>query len=126
MKKLFLIAIGLFLIMPSLVYSADVIEGTIQGFNCVTQKICASSSEDPLVTAEHTFVVVTPDGKIYFLPVVPRAVLAYRDTERIRVTGELSPKYNKISAKRVEIIRNENWRLVWFRDSEFNPIPQLN
>jgi len=125
MKKLFLFVIGLSLIVPSLLLASDTIEGTIQGYNCVTQGRCASSSEDPVVTSEYTFVVVTPDGRYYFLPAVPRAVLAYRDTERVRVTGDMNPKYNKIDVQSVEIIKKGKWACVWNATSEFNPIPEL-
>lgn len=125
MKKLFILIFGI-LIIPSLVLASETIEGTIQGYNCVSQQgKCAASSVDPIVSTEYTFVVLTPDGKYYFLPNVPRAVLAYRDTERVRVTGDFNPKYNEISAKRVEFIKNGKWRLGWNRDSEFNPVPVL-
>ncbi len=125
MKKLFLSVIGLSLIIPSLVFAGEIIEGTIQGYNCVTQGRCAASSEDPIVTTEYAFVVVTPEGKYYFLPNVPRAVLAYRDTERVRVKGDISPKYNKIDTQWVQVVKKEKWTVVWNRDSEFNPIPEL-
>jgi hypothetical protein len=127
MKKshFLMIVIGLFFLVPSVAPCADSIEGTIQGFNCITQKICASSSEDPLVTAEYTFVVVTPDGKTYFLPAVPRAVLAYRDTERVRVKGYMNPKFNKVDVQSIEIFKNRKWTYVWNGTSEFNPIPEL-
>lgn len=123
MKQIWVLFLAISLLMPTIVVAADAIEGTVQGYNCVTQGTCVKSSEDPVVNTEFTFVVVTPDNKFYFIPNVPRAVLAYRDTERIRVSGELDSKYNKITAQRVDIIRNDKWRLVWNRDSEFNPIP---
>jgi hypothetical protein len=109
MKKVWVLIIAILFTMPSLV-SATVIEGTIRGFNCVNQGRCASSSEDPIVTTEYTFVVVTPDGKYYFLPNVPREVLAYRDTEKVRVHGNSDPKYNKINANTLEIVKNNKWR----------------
>lgn len=106
-------------------FAMDTVEGTIQGFNCVTRGICPAGSDDPLVTTEYAFVVVAPDGRFYFVPDVPQAVLAYRCTERVRVRGTLSSRYNKINARNVEIIKKGKWAEVWSKSAEFNPIPVL-
>ena len=117
MKKImmFILVISVLAISP-LVASAGTIEGSVQGFQCVTQGItCPVGQEDPMAAAEDVFVVLSSDvnGKFYFVPNVNRTVLARHINERIKVTGNVSKKYDSIKAKKIEIFKNGVWVLVW-------------
>ena len=70
------------------------LEGSIQGFTCVTQgKVCPVGKEDPLAGIERVFVLLIDDNNYYFVPNVDRAILARHINEKIRITGNLSDKY---------------------------------
>lgn len=120
MKKIimFVLVAAIFAFMP-LAASAAEVEGSIQGFTCVTQgKVCPVGAEDPMAAAERVFVVLSKDNNYYFVPNVDRAVLARHINERVKVFGKLNPKYNAIDANKIEVYTNGAWKTTWTMESQ--------
>ena len=115
-KKLILITFALVL-LPVLVFAAQ-IEGTVQGYKCVTEgKVCPIGQEDPLVALEQVFVVLTAKD-YYFVPNLDRAVLARHINAKVRVTGNLSTKFKAITAEKLEVSRKGGWVVTWSKEIE--------
>ena len=119
MKKVFLlILLVTMLLMPTWAFSAEVV-GTIQGYTCVTTgKICPVDKEDPLVAATRVFVVKLEGPDYYFIPNLDRALLARYLNKRVRVIGEINPRYRSIRVKEFQVWRNGSWKTVWTRELE--------
>jgi hypothetical protein len=94
---------------------AGTIEGTIQGFTCVTTgKVCPVGKEDPMIAAERVFVVLGKVGKdYYFVPNVDRAILARHINRIVRVTGKMDEKYRSMNAQKLEVQQNGVWKETW-------------
>ena len=110
-----IIMAAMFALSPLMAFAADSsLEGSIQGFTCVTQgTTCPVGKEDPMAAVERVFVLLTGDNDYYFIPNVDRAVLARHINERIKITGELNPKYKSIQAERIESMKNGHWEKTW-------------
>ncbi len=105
-------------ILPQIVQAAQV-EGTVQGLTCVTQdKLCPLGQEDPVVAAEEAFVVLTEEGKYYFVPNLSKSVMARHIRETVRVTGKMHDKYNSIQAKTFEVKKDGEWKTTWSKEME--------
>ena len=120
MKKIsmLILALAVLVFVPVLATAATV-EGTIQGFNCVTQgKVCPVGKEDPMAAAERVFVVLTPDNTYYFVPNVDRAVLARRINDRVRITGDVNMKFNSINATKIEVFMKGVWQETWSQEEQ--------
>ena len=90
------------------------IEGSVQGFTCVTQgKVCPVGQEDPMIAAENVFVVLTASKKFYFVPNLDRGIMARHINEKVKVDGKMSATYNAITATALYTWRNGNWNKVW-------------
>ena len=90
------------------------IEGSVQGFTCVTQgKVCPVGQEDPMIAAENVFVVLTASKKFYFVPNIDRAVMARHLNEKVKIEGKMSGSYNAIDADAIFTWVNGNWNKVW-------------
>lgn len=116
MKRFLLNFIPLLLLLsPVISHSSPLmIKGTIQGFNCTTQgKFCPSGKEDPVVGTESTFVLLTSEGKYYYVPNVDRTVMARHVTEEARIYGILDKKYNSIEAQIIETKMDNKWKIVY-------------
>lgn len=118
MKKFifFVLAVSMLVIIPAAAMAADSVEGSVQGYQCVTQGItCPVGQEDPLAAVEKVFVVLSGDkmGKYYFVPNVDRATLARHINERVKVMGKKSDKYNSITASEIDAFVNGKWVTVW-------------
>jgi hypothetical protein len=95
---------------------ADTVEGTIQGFTCVTAgKMCPVGKEDPVIASEKIFVILTKKGgKYYFVPNVDRAILARHINQLVRVSGEISPDYPAIRAESIQVLQKAPcWQTTW-------------
>lgn len=95
---------------------AGTVEGTVQGFTCVTAgKVCPVGKEDPVIATEKIFVILTKEsGKYYFVPNVDRAVLARHINQMVRVTGQISPNYPSIRAEKLEVMHKDPlWKTTW-------------
>lgn len=121
MKKvmMFILAVSMVAFMPLVASAADQIEGSIQGFTCVTQgKVCPVGQEDPMAAAERVFVVLTKDNNYYFVPNVDRAVLARHLNERVKISGKINAKYNAINADKIEAFSGGAWKSAWTMTSQ--------
>ncbi len=106
---------------------SDSLEGTIQGFNCVTSgKTCPVGKEDPVIATERIFVLFTPDGTYYFVPNLDRAILARHIARPVRITGELSAKYRSITAETLETRDDNEWRTSWSKEMQRDVSRALN
>jgi hypothetical protein len=116
MKKLlmFVLFASMIALSPMAASAADMVEGSVQGFQCVSQgKVCPVGSEDPMADVERVFVVLAKDNSYYFVPNVDRAVMARHINDRIKVSGVMNSKYNSITAEKIEKFMNGEWRVVW-------------
>ncbi len=115
MKKVIPFIVVLFTVsMFSGMAMAAAIEGSVQGFICVTQgKVCPVGQEDPMIAAENVFVVLTAAKKFYFVPNLDRAILARHLNQKIKVEGKMSGTYNAITATALYTWRDGNWNKVW-------------
>ena len=119
-KKLSLLVLALVLpLFITGVALGDSVEGSVQGFRCVTQgKVCPKGKEDPMAAVENVFVVLTKGKDYYFVPNLDRAVMARHINDRVRVSGTLSSSYNAIAANKFEVFKNGKWRITWDFDME--------
>ena len=116
-KATALIIVALMAFLPVLALGATAIEGSIQGFYCVTQGIsCPVGKEDPVAAAERLFVLHVKDASYYFVPNVDRAVMARHINERVRITGDVSKDFKAIQAAEIEVNREGKWIKVWSSD----------
>ena len=115
MKKFSLLILALLalIIFPTWAVAGSV-EGSIQGFTCVTQgKICPTGKEDPMAAVERVFVVLTKGKSYYFVPNVDRAVLARHINERVRISGKVAANYPSIEADKMEVFKKGAWKQTW-------------
>ena len=111
--KLFL-AIAFMLVLAPGVVSAGSVEGSIQGFTCVTMgKVCPIGKEDPLIAHEKTFGVYTHDNEFYFVPNMDRAVLARYINKRVKVEGDVNKQYKSVNADNLQVFENGKWETPW-------------
>ena len=116
--SLWVLTLSVALFIPGFAFG-DEVEGSVQGFMCVTQgKICPVGREDPMAAVENVFVVLTTGKDYYFVPNMDRAVLARHINDRVRVTGTLSNKYPAITAKTLDVYSDGRWRMTWELDYE--------
>jgi hypothetical protein len=109
------------------VAQADTIEGTIQGFTCITHgKVCPIDRLDPHVAAEKLFVVAGNDHGYFFISNIDRSVLARRVLSKVRVSGKTSPKYKSIEANQLEVYTAGNWKTVWSTEMQMKEDAMLN
>jgi len=116
MKNIFLITIAFsFIVFTSASAFGEQIEGTVQGFNCVTSgKICPLDKDDPAASAERAFVILEENGTdFYFVPVLGREDMVRHLLEKVRITGETDEKYNAIAATSLEVWNGDEWEVVW-------------
>ena len=115
MKKFSLLILALLalIIFPTWAVAGSV-EGSVQGFTCVTQgKVCPTGKEDPMAAVERVFVVLTKGKSYYFVPNVDRAVLARHINERVRVSGKVAANYPSIEADKIEVFKKGAWKQTW-------------
>ena len=121
MKKISILVLVLsFLVLAPVWASAGMVEGTIQGFTCVTQgTTCPVGKEDPMAAVERVFVVLTKDNNYYFVPNVDRAVLSRHINEMVKVTGDVSSKYPSINASKIEVFEKGAWKTAWSQPDQW-------
>jgi hypothetical protein len=99
--------------------SAESVEGTIQGFNCVTiGKTCPVGKEDPVIATERMFVLLKADGTYFFVPNLDRAIMARHIAQPVRITGKLDMKYRTLQAESLEVMTDNAWRLTWSKEMQ--------
>jgi hypothetical protein len=111
--SLLMAAALVFTITPA-VASDGTVEGTIQGYTCVsTGKVCPVGKEDPLIAHEKTFGVYTFENEFYFVPNMDRAILSRYINKRVRVVGDINTKYKSVQAKHLEVYEDGKWGTPW-------------
>jgi len=116
MMRMTIVAVALLALVfiPGSAIAEDSVEGSVQGFTCVTQgKVCPVGYEDPMAAAEQVFVVLTPGKDYYFVPNVDRAVLARHINHNVRVYGVLSSNFNAITADQIDYFYKGAWITSW-------------
>lgn len=109
------------------VAQAEVVEGTIQGFTCITyDKRCPTDRLDPYVDAEKMFVVYGKDKSYFFVSNIKRSVLARHVLSKVRVSGTTNPKYKSIEAKKLEVYSSGSWKTAWSLEMQKKEIEMLN
>ena len=120
-KEIAVLTMCAILLIPALAM-ADAVEGTIQGFHCVTQgKVCPVGKEDPLAAVEKTFVLHVQGKDFYFVPNIDRAVLSRYINKMVKIEGvvhRFSKESKSIRAKDLYARENGNWRHVWSKNKE--------
>ena len=111
--KQFMANACVFFAMSGLVM-AGTVEGTVQGYTCVTTgKVCPVGKEDPLIAHEKTFGVYTFDNEFYFVPNMDRAILSRYINKRVRIVGDINAKYKSVQAQHLEVYENGKWGTPW-------------
>lgn len=111
------VLIVVMLLWAPFAFAGGSVEGKVQGLNCaVYGKVCPVDKKDPHVAGENTFVVLSSKKKYYFLSNIDRALMARWVTDKIRVTGELDPKYNAIKAKKIEVMSDGKYQVQWSQE----------
>lgn len=117
--KLKSIASALCLVMllaPAIAIGGSV-EGTVQGFTCVTQgKVCPVGKEDPMTGAERVFVLHQKGDEYYFVTNVDRGIMARHLNQRMKVEGSLSSRFKAIKADEIYIMEEGKWKKTWSQD----------
>lgn len=89
MKKTLLFLSAIFLIPMASFAADDYIEGKIQGASYVFNKtVQPTSPVDPKVVLERDFVLQATNGKIYFMPNVPREMKIRGVNKTVRVYAD--------------------------------------
>ena len=102
------------LITPSAMAKSSMVEGTIQGFTCLTHgKVCPVDRFDPHLTVEQNFVLVDMEKGYHFLPNLDRSILARNIHQKARVTGHVDPKYNSVEVEKFEVMKKGSWEEIW-------------
>lgn len=127
MRKLSIIMFSLAVLSFSPVLAtAETIEGSVQGFTCITTgKTCPIGQEDPLAAVESVFGVYTMDGKFYFVPNVNRSVLSRHINKSVKVSGKVNQQYSSIDADKIEVKDKGKWATTWTMEAQermFNDI----
>ncbi|MBW1710836.1 MAG: hypothetical protein JRF41_07520, partial [Deltaproteobacteria bacterium] len=87
-KALFAVAIIMGLCLAPILAIGGEVQGTVQGFTCVTQgKVCPVGAEDPMAAVENVFVILTATQKYYFVPNIERVVMARHINDKVKVVG---------------------------------------
>jgi hypothetical protein len=119
-KKLTLFVVFLAIAaIPTLAGAADAVEGSVQGFRCVTEgKVCPVGKEDPLAAVERVFVLHVSGKDYYFVPNVDRAVLARHINRPVKIKGSVDKEDKIIMAKEIYAKENGKWEEVWSKAME--------
>jgi hypothetical protein len=84
------------LVIP-LTANAETIKGKLEGLTCLLKGyLCPIDKADPMIALEKDFVVVTADGKYYYLTNVGLGLKGKYALETVEVTGKINPKYNSM------------------------------
>ena len=128
MKKTYVLLVSLMLWLIAFPVHAEKarIEGTVQGFYCVTMgKTCPADKEDPVIGAERMFVVLTDEKEYYFVPNLDRAIMARYINDHVRVTGDLKEKYHSINADSFAVYEDGKWRTTWTEEMARDALKML-
>ena len=116
MKRLIpIVIVFVMMVVPAMAIGASV-EGTIQGFTCVTQgKVCPIGQEDPMIAAERVFVLLSDaaSNEFYFVPNIDRGIMARHLNENVKINGTMKMDFKSIQAKELYVMNKGDWKKVW-------------
>lgn len=99
-KKLTLLPVMLVvlsLLMIPMTASAETFKGKLEGITCLLKGyMCPVDKADPMIALEKDFVLVTADGKYFYLPNIGLGLKGKYALETVEVSGKMNPKYNTI------------------------------
>ena len=103
-----------FLLIP-LVVNAETIKGKLEGLTCLLKGyICPLDKADPMINLEKDFVVVTADGKYYYLSNIGLGLKARHALEVVEVTGKINEKYKSLTVDTLSV----GGKVVWSQEAE--------
>jgi hypothetical protein len=103
-----------FLLIP-LVVNADTIKGKLEGLTCLLKGyICPLDKADPMINLEKDFVVVTADGKYYYLSNIGLGLKARHALEVVEATGQVNDKYKSMTVDTLSV----GGKVVWSKAAE--------
>jgi hypothetical protein len=103
------ILLVVFLLVP-LVVNADTIKGKLEGLSCLLKGyLCPLDKADPMINLENDFVVVTADGKYYFLSNIGLGLKARHALEVVEVTGKINEKYKSMVVDTLSVGGKVTW-----------------
>ena len=103
-----------FLLIP-LVVNADTIKGKMEGLTCLLKGyICPLDKADPMINLEKDFVVVTADGKYYYLSNIGLGLKAKYALEVVEATGKINEKYMSMNVDTLSV----GGKVVWSKAAE--------
>ena len=104
----------LFLLIP-LVVNADTIKGKMEGVTCLLKGyICPIDKADPMINLEKDFVVVTADGKYYYLTNIGLGLKAKYALQVVEATGKINEKYRSMMVDTLSV----GGKVVWSKKAE--------
>jgi len=113
-KLLPAVLLVVFLLIP-LVVNADTIKGKMEGLSCLLKGyLCPLDKADPMINLEKDFVVVTADGKYYYLTNIGLGLKARHALEVVEVTGKINEKYRTMTADTLSV----GGKVVWSKAAE--------
>jgi hypothetical protein len=102
----------------------ETVEGVIKGIRCVTDKICYSDKRDPRLSTESDFVLEQADGNYYYLFNIDRDTKLRFALDTVKVSGEVSERYQSIKADSMEVKQGNSFRQVWTPGRPYSPLRQ--
>ncbi len=103
-----------FLLIP-LVVNADTIKGKLEGITCLLKGyICPLDKADPMINLENDFVLVTADGKYYYLSNIGLGLKARHALEVVEATGKVNEKYMSMMVETLSV----GGKVVWSKQAE--------
>ena len=110
-----------FLLIP-LVVNADTIKGKMEGLSCLLKGyLCPLDKADPMINLEKDFVVVTADGKYYYLSNLGLGLKARHALEVVEATGKVNEKYKSMTVDTLSV----GGKVVWSQKAQDEMMRQL-
>jgi hypothetical protein len=108
------------LIVPGAAFAkthTTTLEGTIEGALCVLSgKKCPPDDLDTHLLIENNFVLLTSNGRHYYLPNVSRKVKLRYVGKEIRITGQV--KGESIIVNILEAKESGKYKLIWSKEKQ--------
>jgi hypothetical protein len=103
-----------FLMIP-LVVNAETVKGKLEGLTCLLKGyVCPLDKADPMINLEKDFVVVTGDGKYYYLSNIGLGLKARHALEVVEATGKINDKYMSMTVDTLSV----GGKVVWSKQAE--------
>ncbi len=104
----------IFLLIPMIV-NAETVKGKIEGLTCLLKGyICPIDKADPVINLEKDFVLVTADGKYYYMSNIGLGLKAKYFLDTVEVSGTVNKKYSAINVDTMTV----KGKVVWSKKAE--------